>query len=234
MYQRYQNRVPGTGALCAMLRSVAARGRGRNGFLKSQGIREIASITPIKLKVLEQLIALAVRFLWARHFVVAADNQLIGDFHPQKAVMVVRIALECHRIALLIVEHHWRDHTLPIDLHDRMKIVIAAGSDDEVRDLHVAGHILGQALIVVNVACQNHFRMPARLLGGMFERVLHIRAAGMMIIRGIDRMVQRYQQWDLGWQGPQLVDQPLGLQRTSVAASRNIAVEPNDVYQRCQ
>ena len=93
-----------------------------------------------------------------------------------------------------------------------MKIVIAACADDEIGELRTAGHTLGEALIVMDMAGDDHLRMPTGLLGGMLERVFHVRAAGMMIVRGINRMVQRNNEGNVCRQCAQLPDEPFGLQ----------------------
>ena len=103
--------------------------------------------------------------------------------------MVVLVPLQGHRVAPVAVERDGRDHGLAVDLHDVVQVVIAARSGDEVGHLSAVRPRFRQTLVVVHVSSQDHVRMPVGLRGGIFEHRLHYGAAGVVVIRRVNRVV---------------------------------------------
>src|SRR6266487_2085417 len=104
--------------------------------------------------------------------------------------MIVGITFKHDMVALLVVEHHRGNHLAALDFHNLMKIVISAGARDEMWNRRCVREFLCESLIVVDVPRKNHIGMPAGFLGGSLDDSFHIGAARMMIIGGINRMMQ--------------------------------------------
>jgi hypothetical protein len=52
-------------------------------------VRDIPLFLPVKFKVVKQLVSFTVGLLRPRHGVIVTSDQLVGDLHAQKAVMVI-------------------------------------------------------------------------------------------------------------------------------------------------
>jgi impB/mucB/samB family len=67
--------------------------------------------------------------------------------------------------------------------------VITASTRNQIRDLGAILHRSGEPLVIVNVAGKDHFRMTLCVLCGSLKNILHIGAAGVVIIGGVNRVV---------------------------------------------
>lgn len=101
-----------------------------------------------------------------------------------------------------------------------MQIEIAAVTDYQERSLWAFGDPAFNALVVMNVRGPNHVRRAA----GVMDRVLggsgHVGAAAVLVVEGINRVMQRENQSLVLRRGGELVRQPLQLDRASRSSWR--------------
>src|SRR5215471_16073486 len=98
--------------------------------------------------------------------------------------MVVGISLKYDGIAvtLPILELYRRNHFLPINVHNVVKVVITASTSD---DMWFDSAIIiesGDALVVVHVSSNEHILRAAGLSDCSSEDSLHVCAARVMIV----------------------------------------------------
>ena len=156
-----------------------------------QGIGEVVSVSPVKLKVIDELVTLAVGFLRSRDGVVPAHDLVVRDLQATEAEVVIAIPLKGDLVAALVLEHDGGDHLLAVDLHDVVEVMVSPGPDDQIRSDRFIVEALGEALVVVDMSCEDDVGVAAS--GGIhrrLERLLHVGATRVVIVGGIDGVMQ--------------------------------------------
>ncbi len=188
------------------------------------------------LEIVDELIAAAPRLLGTRHGVIASRYGVGTEFQPQKAVMVVGVFFQSDDIIVFLIvgKIDRRNHFLAVDLHDVVKVMIAASSRHELRQNCSIRFHLGHALIIVHVTGEDHVRPTTGVRRRLLDQPFHANAAGVMIVGRIERVVQSHKQRLGLWKGLELVHQPVGLRLYDFAPLGHVAVKADDVGERGQ
>ena len=199
----------------------------------SELVRIVLLGGPVELEVVDEVAALAEGVLGAGNDVVSAGEGSGRDLDAEEPVVVVGVGLEGDQVVVIVGELDGWDHALPVDLSDRVQVGVAACPGHQVRGLGAVGVLFGESLVVVHVAGEDDVWVAAGLLGCLLDEFLHRRAAGVVVVGRVRRVVQRDQQRDVLGQVAQFADEPVGLRLLDVAAFGDVAVEPDDVDQWC-
>ncbi len=93
---------------------------------------------------------------------------------------VIQKSLQGHLFAIHRLRQ-WGNDLFAIDLHDFVKIVIPTGTSHNAGDF-AGAHVPRKSLVIVNVSGQHEVGVAARLMNGIVQRLLHIAAAGMVVV----------------------------------------------------